>query len=872
MPTQPFALSPNVSSTPVNGSQGLSIGSQNPTPNPTSAQNLPMSITSAVPQTQAPPAGFSAPNFITTARQQGIPDDQIYQYLSSKGLIGQSGAAQSGPVASTGGPVKNYLRYLGSGAIEQQIEGMAKGVASTVTGLESLGQNALQTITNPIVKGITGQAPVQTKTANQDFGKALAPTNAGQKVGDVLESVAELAAPTDAISAGKDIMEGVGDAAKLPELAEQGGKVAKTIAYTADKVLKALPEAATGTAYGLAHNQTVKQALETGGIFGVLSAGGEAVGDVWNAVKGDVNKNVTKALGITGKMSPTQAVEKVPQAVRALTIMSNLADDITVKTVDGVEKAWEPTKDGFYEGMQALQQTKQKIYDAYSGLAQKAGDAGAAFTESDFGKLASSIKSAAKDATAPFKSKADSLVSDIIQNFGSKDADGNLTFKDTSLSRIQSFLEKINTDVNPMSDKAAAEVSGTASSKIRELLDSKIENATGEGYQDLRNSYSDMKSIENDMVNQFKKSARKIGGGFGGYIEGYGTLDTILGALSHNPLEAAKGVGLGIFGKTMQYLKDPENALRSVFQQISPEEVDALKNRLVGTPDATPKANVPDIPTDKYTSPPKPPKPTPAALPSGEGVTPSANTVNVSPINLPAKVPSTVDAQDINTTQYSKNFKAGNPLFSKSGISDRGVQNLAQQASDLTKANGDVTISLKGDIPTDGYSVATSKDTEKSIPQEDFEKDPVSATKQYIKDNLTQLKKSGVNLGTWIDNGKVYFDVPSVFTDKTAAVKAAQKADQLGIFDLKNFETIGKDQYEKIISDDEAGTGGNSGPVRGTSSSSDEGQGSNGQNGKADSPGGTKAKGASASSQKLESEIQAAQKEYKARLKKAAAK
>jgi hypothetical protein len=577
---QPFSLSPKVSSTPVNGSAGISIAppTQQQQPQPAPTQNYPLSVTSASPQTpqSSAPANFNAANFITTARSQGVPDDQIYQYLSNKGLLGASGATQAPAKApSFISDVGNMIR---KGSVGQEITGIAKGIGQTAVGAASLGQNMLQSVGNAITNKIAPAPAVGQKTVANMVGDKLAPKGGWQVAGNVAEQVAELAVPTDYVAAGKDVMKGVGASAKLPELAAEGGKIGKDVSYVAQKVLSAIPESSVGTAWGLLHGQNVKQALGTGAVFGSLSA----AGDAWISWKGDITTNINKALGTTGVKSLSDVTSKGPQATRALETMSNMAKDITVKGTDGVEKAWEPTKDGFYEATQALQQTKQKIYDSYTALATQAGDKGAAFTQDNFQSLISDIQKSGSDATSGFKSKAESLIQDIKDNFGTTNKKGITTFADTELGRIQSFLEKINTDVNPMSDNAGATVSATASQSIRGTLDSKIENATGEGYQKLRNSYADLKSIEKPMVNQWKKVAGSTGGSLSTWVQKYGTLDTVLGVLGKSPLETARGAGIAVIGEIMNKIRDPERALRNVFDSISPEAVSSLRNRLIG--------------------------------------------------------------------------------------------------------------------------------------------------------------------------------------------------------------------------------------------------------------------------------------------------
>ncbi len=168
------------------------------------------------------------------------------------------------------------------------------------------------------------------------------------------------------------------------------------------------------------------------------------------------------------------------------------------------------------------------------------------------------------------------------------------------------------------------------------------------------------------------------------------------------------------------------------------------------------------------------------------------------------------------------------------------VIKMANKATDLTKANGGVTISLKGEVPTEGFSVATDKLTEHTVPQETFSK---SDTLSYIAKNFDKLKTEGNYIGAWIDNGKVYLDVPSVFKDVKQAVKAAKAADQLGIFDLSKFETIGKENYEKIIGNDKTRAPGDTRTVQRKTVGNPQSTGTGGRAGKAKSPSGAKVVG-----------------------------
>ena len=119
---------------------------------------------------------------------------------------------------------------------------------------------------------------------------------------------------------------------------------------------------------------------------------------------------------------------------------------------------------------------------------------------------------------------------------------------------------------------------------------------------------------------------------------------------------------------------------------------------------------------------------------------------------------------------------------------------ITSKALDLTKKNGGVTINLNGDMPTSGYALAEKKTTELSVPIEKFTQDTLD---KYVQDHYNELNLPNRHLGTWVDNGKVYMDVSSVYKNFNEAMSKAEQAQQLAIFDLDKFETHNLSDYEK---------------------------------------------------------------------------
>jgi hypothetical protein len=389
---------------------------------------------------------------------------------------------------------------------------------------------------------------------------------AGQAVGKFGSEAAIISAGTPEIAGLKKIT------SALP-YAEQVAKIpfiGKAAGYVTQKVLNSIPEAGFGYGYSKLMGGTDTEAKQTAATFGILSGMGDVVGDTWRAFKGTLPDNITKALGgIKGK-GVSEVLGATKKAQDAFTTIKNLAPDIKVIDAAGVEKVFDPAKATFGETLQAFSKTKDIIYKSYTDLAKQAGDKGAAFIKEDFGKVIDAINAEAKDGTTAFKNKAASLIKDLTDNFGLMiDEQGKVTSAaDTSFERIQKFIQKVGVDINPNSDKAGAEMSSKTSQSMRKILDDKIMSSTGEGYQKLRTGYSNLLSIEDNLVNQFKKAANNSGSKIAGWVQGLSGVDAIVSLVSGNPVGAAKSLGWNLVADVMKYLKDPETYLQRTFQQI----------------------------------------------------------------------------------------------------------------------------------------------------------------------------------------------------------------------------------------------------------------------------------------------------------------
>lgn len=115
------------------------------------------------------------------------------------------------------------------------------------------------------------------------------------------------------------------------------------------------------------------------------------------------------------------------------------------------------------------------------------------------------------------------------------------------------------------------------------------------------------------------------------------------------------------------------------------------------------------------------------------------------------------------------------------------LEDVALKVYQLIKENGGVTISLEGKQPTEGFVYSPSKETEVVIPDEEF---TLKAVDDFKNKNAGLLNQDGNHIGGWQDGGRTYIDVSRVGEPSAKTLDAAQRANQLGVYDLRTSSTI----------------------------------------------------------------------------------
>ncbi len=544
---------------------------------------------------------------INAMEKQGAKPDEVQQYLNSLKDTSKTGAPTKASlyniphIEGRGPAVTAANAGIGTANVAKNVAGgFASGVMQTGFNLADLATKGVAKVAG--AAGFPGaQKTMENFAASREQAAPIEKTFSGinstlsGKVGEGLGEVAQFAAPGGVITKGQDIaMAGV-DAAKL------GGKA---LPWIAQKLAQVVPEAAVtgGVQYGKSGGDTKSAANAAlgAGIFSTLShVGADAFRKL---VPQSVKDNVSGFLKFTGKQSLGNVAtgKKVDDAVSAFTTMVRNAPQIKVTTADGVEKVFDPRNTSLYEAPQVLYQTKNLVYKMYTDIAKKAGGEGVNFGQADFGKIIDKLKSyAGKGSDAAQEAKANTFI-DLLQRYGKKNptnpADPTLYYKNVTPEDVQKIIENVNLHVNPMSDKPGTKVANQLSIDIRDMLDKKIESATGAEYQKARTAYSQLKTVEKDIVDQAKVALRKGSTLPSDFIDGLAGVDILQSILTANPAMAARGLSIAGVKAAFRYLRSPEVKMKAAFKILqdgeeggAPQQSTTAK-RLFGAPVQAPKA------------------------------------------------------------------------------------------------------------------------------------------------------------------------------------------------------------------------------------------------------------------------------------------
>jgi hypothetical protein len=168
--------------------------------------------------------------------------------------------------------------------------------------------------------------------------------------------------------------------------------------------------------------------------------------------------------------------------------------------------------------------------------------------------------------------------------------------RDLSPEGIQNYIESINQRVStapgtPMTLEQAklANLAG----KMRGILDTSIEKLDGPGYQELRNTYSAHKALQDQMLRASAKELRNTPGLFEKASNVGLTVEGLNYLLTQNPAALVTGLGFKATTEFMKWLKSPQRALNNIYKQIDGHLVNDLPESPQTTINSATNTNTP---------------------------------------------------------------------------------------------------------------------------------------------------------------------------------------------------------------------------------------------------------------------------------------
>lgn len=214
------------------------------------------------------------------------------------------------------------------------------------------------------------------------------------------------------------------------------------------------------------------------------------------------------------------------------------------------------------EFSQAVQQTKQSIYNKYSALAGQTTKGG---VQVQMNKIASELDKVANSNV--LKGFRPEVVSYAQSRAEALKAMGALSPDD-----VQEAIKIMNQSLDafyksPSFDTASkAWIDSLIVNNLRNELDDVITKTTGAEYQALKNEYAALRAIEQDVAHRALVDARKNAKGLLDFTDVLSGGEVVSGLVSMNPALFAKGVAQKGIASYMKALNDPNNIIRKMFE------------------------------------------------------------------------------------------------------------------------------------------------------------------------------------------------------------------------------------------------------------------------------------------------------------------
>lgn len=461
--------------------------------------------------------------------------------------------------------------------------GIVKGAASTA---QTLGQLTLKGF-NKI--GLSKLINGQDYNTNETFSgnnETLKPQGVGQSLGYYGEKTAEFFAPSSAVTKGQKIITGAVDAIPL------AGKTGAFVKGALGVAGRAVPEALSGAGVTYAQTGDTQQAIDAGKIQGGLSAGFGALGSAYRGLRGasdlvetGINKGIRPSVSGKGNASQVkQYMDKAKEAVSLVAGNKNLKFETNGEMVARAPK----TLDEF---SQAIQQTKQDIFNKYNAMAQGAGEAGrgAVVNLNEIAKSKVPLQPISNELVKVANNKVLQDTAPDVAKYALTRAQALSQRGVYTPAEAQEAIKMMNENLsafyrNPSPELAQKiSIDALVANKMRELLDSTISGLQGSGYQELKRQYGALSTIEKDVAHRAVVEARKNVKGLIDFTDVLSAGQVINGIASLHPAGIAQGITQKIVSSAIKNANSADKHIERMFGELTnPSVAGNISGRVFG--------------------------------------------------------------------------------------------------------------------------------------------------------------------------------------------------------------------------------------------------------------------------------------------------
>lgn len=265
---------------------------------------------------------------------------------------------------------------------------------------------------------------------------------------------------------------------------------------------------------------------------------------------------------VAGKGTSAQLGKYQDKALQAVKTIADNKPNLNL-----VDEYGEPTgklPQNLKQFSDAIDQTKKQIFAKYDALQKQAGDQGASV---DLNPAVSELRTIQENPTVqdlhPELSKYAENRADALEKRGSYTTEA----AQDAITNLNNSLEAFYK--NPSYETASkASVDAMIANKLREGLDGVIEKTTGGKYQDLKDQYGSLKTIEKDVVHRSIVDARKNMKGLIDFSDIATGAEVIKGLATMNPTTIVTGLGGKAIAAYYKYLNNPNTAIKQLFNAL----------------------------------------------------------------------------------------------------------------------------------------------------------------------------------------------------------------------------------------------------------------------------------------------------------------